>query len=458
MTGTVGRLWAICGHAAPDQSTGPDRSATHGLASAHGLTIRLNPWVPTLAAIRIVEALGGQAMREVSLGSWPPCRLVVAPEPGRGGGSAEAPVRPGHRVGRVGSSYVRLLRGTGAAFLETFCRAYTLALAKSPDQDGLIAFRELLDSTAEELRLHRSYADRWDVDLPQAADPATEAYTNFLLAVAELEPVGHIAAAMTPCMRLYAYLGQQLAAQTKPDSPYREWVMTYSSPQFDALARRLEDLLDRYGGDHDRLASCITRRWNSNCGSSTLPADARDPECRCVDEPSHRRVAGGQAVHPLFLAGVQPVRCPSTPSTGGWPRTTFSRRPWCAPSPASRPRPPSPTSLSSRAAWSLPLGSSAGLRRWRRCAGLVLDAPKHPTTRAYCDFLLALTYSGYPAQITAIWALERSYLESWDSARPGAHPYREFVNRWTTDGFRSYVGDLQSSVDRQLEAPKGPRS
>jgi thiaminase len=32
--------------------------------------------------------------------------------------------------------------------------------------------------------------------------------------------------------------------------------------------------------------------------------------------------------------------------------------------------------------------------------GLALDAPMHPTTRAYCDFLLALTYSGYPAQIT----------------------------------------------------------
>jgi thiaminase/transcriptional activator TenA len=144
--------------------------------------------------------------------------------------------------------------GQDAAFLETFCRAYALALAKSPDRDGLIAFWELLDSTAEELRLHRSYADRWDVDLPQAAGPATEAYSNFLLAVAELEPVGHIVAAMTPCMRLYAYLGQQLAAQTTPESPYREWVMTYSSPQFEALARRVERLLDRYGGDHDRLA------------------------------------------------------------------------------------------------------------------------------------------------------------------------------------------------------------
>ncbi|MGH3542485.1 MAG: TenA family transcriptional regulator, partial [Mycobacterium sp.] len=90
--------------------------------------------------------------------------------------------------------------------------------------------------------------------------------------------------------------------------------------------------------------------------------------------------------------------------------------------------------------------------------GLALNAHRHPTTQAYCDFLLAVTYSGYPAQITVIWALERSYLESWDSARPGAHLYREFVDRWTTDGFRSYVGDLQNSVDRQLEASVGEQA
>ena len=78
--------------------------------------------------------------------------------------------------------------GQDAAFLDVFYRAYALALAKSPDQDGLIAFRELLDATADELRLHRGYADRWDVDLHQAADPATAAYTNFLLAIAAMEP------------------------------------------------------------------------------------------------------------------------------------------------------------------------------------------------------------------------------------------------------------------------------
>ena len=59
MTVTEGKLWAICGHAARI-NTGTDRSTTHGIASAHGLAIRLNPWVPALAAIRVVDALGGR--------------------------------------------------------------------------------------------------------------------------------------------------------------------------------------------------------------------------------------------------------------------------------------------------------------------------------------------------------------------------------------------------------------
>lgn len=156
--------------------------------------------------------------------------------------------------------------GQDAAFLDAFCRAYALALAKSPDRDGLVAFGELLDGAAEELRLHEGYAARWEVDLEPVADPATSAYTDFLLAVAGLEPVGHIAAAMTPCMRLYAYLGRELAARTKPESPYREWVDMYSSAEFDALARRLEGLLDRYGGDPDRLAVLYHRAMELEIG------------------------------------------------------------------------------------------------------------------------------------------------------------------------------------------------
>ena len=100
--------------------------------------------------------------------------------------------------------------GQDAAFLDAFSRAYALALAKSPDQDGLIAFRELLDAAADELCLHRGYADRWDVDLHQAADPATVAYANFSGVLLELVtdgaqqvvPVGHVAIGLHPEGRL----------------------------------------------------------------------------------------------------------------------------------------------------------------------------------------------------------------------------------------------------------------
>ena len=109
--------------------------------------------------------------------------------------------------------------GQDAAFLDAFCRAYALALAKSPDEEGLIAFRELLDAAADELCLHQGYAARWGVDLHPAPDPATSAYTNFLLAVAAREPVGHIAAAMTPCMRLYAYLASNWPLRQKTRVP-----------------------------------------------------------------------------------------------------------------------------------------------------------------------------------------------------------------------------------------------
>jgi thiaminase (transcriptional activator TenA) len=44
--------------------------------------------------------------------------------------------------------------GQDAVFLDAFCRAYALGLAKGPDREGVIAFRELLDAAADELRLH----------------------------------------------------------------------------------------------------------------------------------------------------------------------------------------------------------------------------------------------------------------------------------------------------------------
>ncbi len=141
-----------------------------------------------------------------------------------------------------------------AFFLEAFARAYALAFAHCPDREGLEIFKDLLVGVFEELKLHQGYAERWGISLSPEPVAATSAYCDFLLSIASLEPIGHTAAAMTPCMRLYAFLGQRLAEVVDPASPYRDWVETYSSPEVDALAARLEGLLERYGGDLERLA------------------------------------------------------------------------------------------------------------------------------------------------------------------------------------------------------------
>jgi thiaminase/transcriptional activator TenA len=136
-----------------------------------------------------------------------------------------------------------------AYFLESFARAYALALAYSPDRPTLDAFADLIGGVRDELRLHASYAQQWGVDLTDVGPaPATTAYTDFVLVTAALSGVGLTCAAMVPCMRLYAHLGQSLAAEG-PGGPYAHWVTTYADPAFDQLASRLEGLLDAHAED-----------------------------------------------------------------------------------------------------------------------------------------------------------------------------------------------------------------
>ncbi len=136
-----------------------------------------------------------------------------------------------------------------AFFLQAFARGYAMAVVRSPDRAGLEAFADLLAGVREELRLHDGYAARWGIDLAAVEPaPATSAYTDFLLATAATGGLGAICAAMTPCMRLYAHLGQALAGRSAEAhrGPFAEWVTAYADPGFEALAATLEELLDRY--------------------------------------------------------------------------------------------------------------------------------------------------------------------------------------------------------------------
>ncbi len=152
-----------------------------------------------------------------------------------------------------------------AFFLEAFARAYALGVAHSRDRATLESFAGLLAGVREELRLHDGYAARWGIDLAGVQpEPATLAYTEFLLATAALGDVGEVCAAMTPCMRLYASLGQSLAASAT--GPYREWVDTYADPGFADLAATLEALLDRLAADTPAVRRAYRRAMQLELG------------------------------------------------------------------------------------------------------------------------------------------------------------------------------------------------
>lgn len=133
-----------------------------------------------------------------------------------------------------------------AFFLRAFLRAYALAAAKCEDAAMVRDLLDLIGGVLDELQLHAQYARTLEIDLTSTQPlPATVAYTDFLERVAWHECLGEILAAMTPCMRLYAFLGRELAPNRRPDHPYDAWLATYSSKEFEALAARLEGLLDR---------------------------------------------------------------------------------------------------------------------------------------------------------------------------------------------------------------------
>ncbi len=147
-----------------------------------------------------------------------------------------------------------------AFFLRAFVKAYALALARSQDLATATEFHGLIGGALEELELHRAYVGELGagelgpgelkIDLARVSpNRACRAYTDFLLRTAWHASLGEIAAAVTPCMRLYAYLGSHLTGKSHPQHPYRRWIESYSGADFERLAVRVEALLDRLGAD-----------------------------------------------------------------------------------------------------------------------------------------------------------------------------------------------------------------
>ncbi|KAF8017886.1 hypothetical protein BT93_H2945 [Corymbia citriodora subsp. variegata] len=153
-------------------------------------------------------------------------------------------------------------------FLKAFAQAYELAEECTDDDEANIAISKLRKDVLEELRMHDSFAQEWGSEDTKEStlNSATVKYTDFLLATASGKVEGvkgpgklatpfertkvaaYTIGAMTPCMRLYAFLGtefQTLLDANKDSHPYKKWIDNYSSEGFQAAALQIEDLLDK---------------------------------------------------------------------------------------------------------------------------------------------------------------------------------------------------------------------
>ena len=136
-------------------------------------------------------------------------------------------------------------------FLESFSRAYGLAVSKSKEKNSIKVLSQLLVGVSEELILHETYAKEWDIDLTNNyIKPATKNYTTFLDEVSKKQNAVEIMFAMTPCMRLYSWIGKSLSKNVL-NNPYKEWIITYSDKNFDNLAKSLENLIDSSKEEYD---------------------------------------------------------------------------------------------------------------------------------------------------------------------------------------------------------------
>ena len=136
-------------------------------------------------------------------------------------------------------------------FLESFARAYGLAISKCLDINSIRTLSDLLVGVSKELMLHETYSNKWGIDLTNnKISKATKEYTDFLSETSLNCDCIEILAAMAPCMRLYAWIGQNLATPA-PTNIYKDWIITYSDISFENLAKSLEDTIDLYEGSYD---------------------------------------------------------------------------------------------------------------------------------------------------------------------------------------------------------------
>lgn len=154
-------------------------------------------------------------------------------------------------------------------FLIQFARAKALAAFKAESLSALRSEAAGLNALLAEMQIHLRYCTEWGLTeaevLAEAEAPETVSYTRWVLDRGMAGDILDLEVALAPCMIGYGEIALRINAhpgRRRDGNPYESWIETYSSPDYQSVARAAAERLDALGMSHGgeaRFASlCAT--------------------------------------------------------------------------------------------------------------------------------------------------------------------------------------------------------
>jgi thiaminase len=88
--------------------------------------------------------------------------------------------------------------------------------------------------------------------------------------------------------------------------------------------------------------------------------------------------------------------------------------------------------------------------------GVASEVEPWPVCLGYTSYLRCAAYDGALEGLTALYAAERAYLDTWTAVAersPGDSAYHAWIRNWSGEAFRAFVGDLGRGLDELARAP-----
>ncbi len=130
-------------------------------------------------------------------------------------------------------------------YLREFSKALALTATRLDSLDHFDTFIGFSQGAmAAERALHQHYFDAFNITANTALSPRASAYTNFLIATAyEKDPLVSIGA-LLPCFWVYQEVGKFVHATTSPHNPFKKWIDTYASEEFETIVGKAVRIFD----------------------------------------------------------------------------------------------------------------------------------------------------------------------------------------------------------------------